>query len=54
MRVVPIMDFPLDEYSARLQKLRDQMASAQVDGVMLTQEENSAVFYRFALHSLGV
>ena len=44
MRVVPIMDFPLDEYSARLQKLRDQMASAQVDGVMLTQEENLRYF----------
>lgn len=44
MRTVPMMDFPLDEYASRLKKLQVQMASAQVDGVMITQEENLRYF----------
>jgi len=39
-----MMDFPLDEYDTRLRKLRRQMELAQVDGVMLTQEENLRYF----------
>jgi len=39
-----MMDFPLDEYAGRLHKLYEQMKLAQVDGVMLTQEENLRYF----------
>lgn len=44
MRTVPMMDFPLDEYIARATKLVEQMQQADVDGVMLTQEENLRYF----------
>ena len=44
MRTVPMMEFPLDEYEARVAKLKQQMALADVDGVMLTQEENMRYF----------
>lgn len=44
MRTVSMMDFPLDEYTSRISKLIDQMEVADVDGVMLTQEENLRYF----------
>lgn len=44
MRTVPMMDFPLDEYAARMDRLIEQMNVADVDGVMLTQAENMRYF----------
>ena len=44
MRTVPMMDFPLNEYVARIARLRLQMEVAHVDGVLLTQEENLRYF----------
>ena len=44
MRTASMMDFPLDEYLQRLQKLQQQMELSQVDGVLLTQEENLRYF----------
>lgn len=44
MRVASMMDFPLEEYTQRLQKLYQQMEQSQVDGILLTQEENLRYF----------
>lgn len=44
MRTVPMMDFPLEEYEMRIKKLREQMAKARVDAILLTQEENLRYF----------
>ena len=44
MRVASMMDFPLEEYTQRLQKLFQQMEQSQVDGILLTQEENLRYF----------
>ena len=44
MRDAPLLDFPLDEYQARRARLLEQMRSARVDGVLLTQSENLRYF----------
>ena len=44
MRVASMMDLPLEEYTQRLQKLYQQMEQSQVDGILLTQEENLRYF----------
>ena len=44
MRTAPMMDFPLEEYEDRIAKLRLQMKELDVDGVMITGEENTRYF----------